>query len=103
MPIEIVRGSLEERIIRFLLEVYPARLDDLEADLRVPSGRVLRVLRALATRGIVELEDLPDRTFIRLLRRDFTFVGVSATQRKRYRHRGGAPPEPEEYEGPMFG
>jgi DNA-binding transcriptional ArsR family regulator len=102
MPIEIESDSLEARVIRILLETYPVTLSDLKWQLKVSPDILTRTLKALQSRGILELEELPDQTFIRLLRTDFSFVGRKATQRKRYKHKGKKS-EKEEYEGMMFG
>jgi DNA-binding transcriptional ArsR family regulator len=102
MPIEITQGSLEEKIIRRLLEVYPITLDELRFDIKVSEEIMMRGIKALVIRGIIELEQLPDKTFIRLLRQDFVFVGRKATQRKRFKHKGGRK-KGKDYEGIMYG
>jgi predicted transcriptional regulator len=75
VPIEVLHGSLDERVLRYLLEAYPVTTAALSRDLRIPESRLGRLLKALALRGIVELEELPDKTFVRLLRHDFSFFG----------------------------
>lgn len=102
MPIEIPQGTMEERILKRLLEVYPITLEELRYDLKVSEKVMMRTIKALVLRGIIELEELPDKTFIRLLRRDFLFVGRKATQMRRVK-RKGARKKPKEYDGPMFG
>jgi len=102
MPIEIIHGSLEERILRYLLEVYPVTIEDLERELKVKRERLERIIKSFAQRGIVELEPLPDKTFIRLLRTDFHFTGVKATQRRRFKQSGGKKQKSKDYEGPMY-
>ena len=103
MPIEVLHGSLEERILRYLLEAYPVTAAMLSRGLRVPRSRLDRQLKALALRGIVELEDLPDKTFVRLLRHDFSFFGYKDSQRKRFKRSGGGRKTSKDVEGPMFG
>ncbi len=103
MPIEIESDSLEARILRILLETYPVTTSDLEWELKISSGILKRTLKALQSRGILEFEELPDKTFVRLLRSDFAFVGRKATQRKRYKQKGKKMPEKDDYEGMMFG
>lgn len=102
MPIEILHGSLEERVVRYLLEVYPATVEDLERELKVKRERVERILRSLAQRGAIELEPLPDKTFIRLIRSDFHFTGIKPTQRRRFKQSGGKKQASKDYEGPMY-
>lgn len=103
MPVEIESDSLEARILRVLLESYPVTVSDLEWELKISPGILMRTLKALQSRGILDFEELPDKTFIRLLRTDFAFVGRKATQRKRFKQKGKKKPKSEEYEGIMFG
>ncbi|MFQ6061473.1 MAG: transcriptional regulator [Thermoplasmata archaeon] len=102
MPVEIESDSLEARLLQILLKAYPVTLSDLKWELKVSSRILMRTLRALQSRGILELEELPDKTFVRLLRTDISFLGKKATQRKRFK-RKGRKPKKEEYEGIMFG
>jgi len=102
MPVEVLNGSIEERILRYLLEVYPATVEDLERELKIKRDRLDRVIKSFTQRGIVELEPLPDRTFIRLLRSDFHFTGIKPSQRRRYKQSGGKKQAAKDYEGPMF-
>lgn len=102
MPIEILHGSLEERVVKYLVEVYPATIEDMAHELKVKRDRLDRILKSFAQRGVVELEPLPDKTFIRLLRSDFHFTGVKATQRRRFKQSGGKKQAPKDYEGPMY-
>jgi len=102
MPIEIESDSLEARLLRILLRTYPVTVDDLKWELKVSSSILERTLGALQSRGILELEELPDKTFVRLLRTDIAFVGRKATQRKRFKQKGKKS-EKKEYDGMMFG
>ena len=103
MVVEVLEGTLESRIIHLLLEMYPASTRDLERELKVKPALLDRALKAMASRGLVELEPLPDLTYVRLLRYDFQFTGTKVSQRKRVRHHGKKPETPKDYEGPMFG
>lgn len=90
-------------MLRYLLEAYPVTTAALARDLRIPESRLGRVLKALAVRGIVELEELPGKTFVRLLRHDLAFFGYKESQRKRIKRSGGRKGETKDVEGPMFG
>jgi len=103
MTLEVLEGTLESQIIHLLLEMYPATTRDLQRELKVKPALIGRALKGMASRGLVEVEPLPDRTYVRLLRYDFRFVGTKVSQRKRVRHHGKKPEEPKDYEGPMFG
>jgi predicted ArsR family transcriptional regulator len=102
MPIEIDSDSLEARILRILIKTYPVTVKDLKWDLKISPDILKRTLKALQSRGIIELEELPDKTFIRLIRRDIAFVGRKAAQRKRVK-RKGKKAEKTEYDGMMYG
>ncbi len=80
--IEITTGTLEERIIRFLQKTYPVTIYDVKNKLHVSEKMVERVLHKFQVKGIVQLEPLSDRTYIRLLRNDFRFIGKKQHQRK---------------------
>lgn len=73
--IEIPSGTMEEKIIKILQEKYPITVEQLKNELKVSKAIIERELRKLEARGILLLEPLPDRTFIRLLRNDFRFIG----------------------------
>ena len=104
MPVEVLHGSLEERILKYLLEAYPVTTAQLARDLRIPEARLARRLKALALQGVIELEELPGKTFVRLLRHDLSFFGYRESQRKRFKRSGGGKSgEPKDVEGPMFG
>ncbi len=103
MSVEVLHGSLDERILRYLLETYPVTTATLARDLRLTKSRLDRQLKALAVRGILELEELPDKTFVRLLRQDFSFFGYKDSQRKRFKRSGGGKGTSKDVEGPMFG
>jgi predicted transcriptional regulator len=100
--IEITTGTLEEQIIKLLQKTYPITIDDIEKNLHISRGVVTRVLQKLQTKGIVQLEPLPGKTYIRLLRHDFSFIGKKR-QRKFIKHRSQAKKqEPEDYNGIMY-
>ena len=100
--IEITSGTLEERIIKLLQKTYPITVEDIKEELNVSKDIVLRTLKKFQMKGIVRLEPLPDKTYVRLLRHDFSFIGKKR-QRKFIKHRSGKKKqEPEEYDGIMY-
>jgi DNA-binding MarR family transcriptional regulator len=103
VTIQLVEGTPESRIVRLLLEMYPVTTKDLERELNLRADVLERTLKGLLARGIVEVEPLPDRTYVRLLRRDFAFSGLNPSQHRRVRHHGGKADESKDYDGPMFG
>ena len=98
----MLSGSVEERVLRYLLDVYPVTVEDLERELKINRDRLDRVIKSFLQRGIVEIEPLPDKTYIRLLRSDFHFTGIKPSQRRRYKQSGGRKGATKDYEGPMF-
>ncbi len=72
--IEIPVGSIEEQILRILQEVYPITVEELEEELKISRKAIKVALHKLQMKGILQLEPLPDKTYIRLLRRDFKFI-----------------------------
>ena len=60
-------SALEIRIIRFLGEHYPATVTDIRKGLAVRRDTLTRALKSLVAKGVIELEPLPDKTYVRLL------------------------------------
>ena len=86
--IEIKGGTIEEKIIKQLQKTYPITIKDLEEKIHISRVRIIRVLQHFQVNGIVQLESLPDKTYVRLLRFDFKFV-TKKRQRKFIKHRQG--------------
>ena len=86
--IEIVGGTIQEQIIKTLQKIYPVTIKDLEKHLHLSRVKIIRALQQLQVNGIVQLESLPDKTYIRLLRNDFSFVSKKR-QKKFIKHRTG--------------
>lgn len=100
--IEITSGTLEERIIKLLQKTYPITVYDIGKKLHVSRTIILRILKKFQVKSIIQLESLPDKTYIRLLRHDFSFIGKKR-QRKFIKHRSGRKKqESEEYDGVMY-
>jgi predicted ArsR family transcriptional regulator len=86
--IEITLGSLEEKIIKLLQKTYPITTAEIAHQLRVNRREIDWVLQKFQLKGIVRLESLPDKTYVRLLRNDFQFFGAKQ-QRKTIKHSTG--------------
>jgi hypothetical protein len=100
--IEITTGTLEERIIKLLKKTYPIAVKDISSELNVSKDKILRTLKKFQMKGIVRLEPLPDKTYVRLLRFDFSFIGKKH-QRKFIKHRTGKKKQdPDDYDGIMY-
>jgi transcriptional antiterminator len=84
--IEIKKGSLEERVLNILLKKYPITVEDLRSELGVSKRSIERVVKAFITRGIITIDVLPDKEYIRVQRRDFRFIGRHESQRRPLKH-----------------
>ena len=100
--IEIVNGTLEEQIIKILQKTYPITISDLEKKLHISKDMIVRVLQKFQIKGILQLEPLPDKTYIRLIRRDFRFVGKKRQKKFIKHHSGKKIQEPGKYDGMMY-
>jgi len=65
MPIQL--SALEARIVRILVDWYPITVEELRDELSLRKDVLDRALRSLAIKGVIALEPLPDKTYIRLL------------------------------------
>ena len=99
--IEITRGTLDEQIIRILQKTYPMTVEELKIKLHLSKQQITRVLNKLQVKGIVRLEPLPDKTYVRLMRHDFSFVGKKR-QRKFIKHSRSKINKSKDYEGIMY-
>lgn len=82
MPIEIDSDSLEGKIIRLLMEGRPMTINEVADELKISKSRVERKVKALVSKDIIQVEELPDKKYLRLLRRDIKFHGVNPSQEK---------------------
>lgn len=100
--IDIVTGTREEKIIRALQEAYPITVAELGQRLHLSPRTLSFELRKLQSKGLVGLEPLPDKTYVRLLRTDIRFVGRRHQEKfiKRRRHRYRC--QEEQSDDPMF-
>lgn len=100
--IEITNGTLDERILRLLQKKYPITVSDIQKKLHISKDQALRNLKKLQTKGILQLEHLPNKIYVRLLRHDFKYIGRQQ-QRKFIKHSsGGKKQEIKEYDGIMY-
>lgn len=80
--IEINKDRLEARVLKTLMKKYPVTASELRKILGVREHTLKNSLTELARAGIIGLEPLPDKVFIRLLREDISFVGVRPKQKR---------------------
>ena len=85
-------STLEARIVQVLLEVYPITVAELAHELGLKESRVMVGIRSLEQEGIVSLEPLPDKTYIRLVNPNISFIGRKVTQQKSLKRKGRKKP-----------
>lgn len=85
---KVTLDQLQARIVTILKDWYPITVEELRDELSLPSGVLERALKALMVKGVIELEPLTDKTYIRLLVPEIV-VEVEAKDRKK---RKKAPP-----------
>ncbi len=72
--------SLEGKIVKLLMKGRPLTIKEVAEELKFSVSRVRRAVKGLASRGIVEIEELPDKKYLRLLRSDIKFHGINPSQ-----------------------
>ena len=87
-PIEISQGSLDEKVIRVLQKIYPITLKELYKEITGRNDKIKLAIQRLESAGIIQLEPLEDKTYVRLIRTDVMFLGTNPTQKKRFKHKG---------------
>jgi transcription initiation factor IIE alpha subunit len=87
--VQVLSTSPEAKLLKVLIVRYPVDEHELSERTGLDVKEVRRVLNGMEARGWVKLDRLPDRTFVRLLRVDFTFIGRDETQRKAVKHKKG--------------
>lgn len=86
--------ALQARILNILKDWYPITVEELRDELSLPSGVLERSLKSLMVKGVVELEPLTDKTFIRLLVPEIIFeVDKKERRRKKKSRPTDAPPQ----------
>ena len=100
--IEITTGTLEERIIKLLQKKYPITVKEIKDELNMSEAIIFRSLKKFQTKGVIALEPLPDKTYVRLLRHDFRFIGKKRQRKFIKHHSGNKKQDVEEYDGIMY-
>lgn len=79
--VDILKGTLDEQIIKILLRKYPITVEQIAYELEIPENKIEQSLRSLEIRGILMRDILPDKVYVRLLRADIRFIGRNGTQK----------------------
>ncbi len=88
--------SLQARIIAILKDWYPITVEELKDELALPSGVLERSLKGLMVKGVIALEPLSDKTFIRLLVPEIVIDVDRKSKKKRGKSRPVPPPPGED-------
>jgi hypothetical protein len=80
--------ALQARIIKILKDWYPITVEELRDEFALPYGVLERSLKGLMVKGVIALEPLSDKTFIRLLTPDLV-IEKEGKGRKRAIHTPG--------------
>ena len=86
--ITVDASSQEAVVLNYLLAKYPVTVEELRDMLSLPGRTLERVLIRLIRRGIIILEPLPGKTYIRMRRMDIRFVGINPSQQRALKHSG---------------
>jgi hypothetical protein len=100
--IEITAGTLEEKIIKLLQKTYPITTVELAHRLEISQKETEWMLQKFQVKGIVKLEPLPDKTYVRLLRNDFQFIGAKPQKAVKKQEEPAEDEKKEEYDDVMY-
>ncbi len=100
--IEIHIGSTEERIIRHLQRHYPVTITQLYKSLHLSPTTIRRTLTKLQHAGVVHIDPLPGRTYVRLLRDDIHFLNNRPHHKPTTKKPAGRQPTPPDYDDIMY-
>jgi len=76
-----VINKLQERIIKILMKRYPITTDEIINEFGMRKDVVEKEIKKLEREGVIALDVLPDKIFVRLLRRDFMFFNEKKIDR----------------------
>jgi len=60
-------NATEARIVEMLRQRYPITVEELREELSIRRDTLTLTLKSLASKGVIALEPLPDKTYVRLL------------------------------------
>lgn len=93
-------SPLEARIVDILKMWYPITVEELRDELSLRQDTLERTLKSLMTKGIVVLEPLSDKTYIRLLNPE---IELSVQRRKKVgRRMSPKPGVPDDVDSIMY-
>ncbi|MBU1158097.1 MAG: hypothetical protein KKE24_02015 [Candidatus Thermoplasmatota archaeon] len=63
-------NQFETKIVKILQDWYPITVEEMRDELRMRPDTLDRNLKSLVLKGVISLDHLPDKTYIRLLMSD---------------------------------
>jgi len=93
---QIRLGEHEKRVVDILMEWYPITVEELRDELSMRMDTLERTLKGLVLKGVIALEPLTDKTYVRLLVQD-----ASVFKKKGKRPKTGDEPE-DVYDALMY-
>ncbi len=82
MPIQIDSDNLEAWLLKLLMKGENITLKEAAKELNVSTSKLERVVKSLISRGIISIDELPDKKYLRLKRSDIQFHGTNPSQEK---------------------
>ena len=71
----IVRlNEAERKVLDILVDWYPITVEELREELRMRKDTLDRTLKSMVLKGVIELEPLSDKTYVRLLMSDVSIA-----------------------------
>lgn len=67
-------SQTEMRVLKVLQDWYPITVEELREELRMREDTLERTLKAMVSKGVVALEPLSDKTYVRLLMSDVSIA-----------------------------
>ncbi len=67
-------NEAETRVLKVLRDWYPITIEELRDELRMRPDTLDRTLRSMVVKGVVALEPLSDKTYVRLLMSDVSIA-----------------------------
>lgn len=87
MPVQVESDSLQARLLELLMGSEKLTIEEAAKELSVSKERLERVVKKLASRGILRIQELPDKKYLDLVRTDIQFQGVNPSQEDAVKHK----------------
>jgi len=93
MPIQIDSDNLEARLLKLLMKGENITLKEAAKELNVSTRKLERVVKSLVSKGIISIDELPDKKYLRLERSDIQFHGTNPSQEKTLKRKRSKKPK----------